>query len=125
MTTCVPENTPYFSANYKCGTQVNDNPSSAILSDNVSFNCADPENEKNDVYKCNTFFFELDDNGNVSVKQGEEVMWSKKFEIGDFERQFILAGKMNASFKNPPNILLSGQIENGEFYHHPIKHSIL
>lgn len=123
MTTCVPENTPYFSANYKCGTQVNDNPiSSAILSDNVSFNCADPENEKNDVYKCNTFFFELDDNGNVSVKQGEEVMWSKTFEIDDFERQFILAGKMNASLKNPPNILLSGQnLENGEFLSSPNK----
>ena len=123
MTTCVPENTPYFSANYKCGTQVNDNPiSSAILSDNVSFNCADPNNEKNDVYKCNTFFFELDDNGNLSVKQGEEVMWSKPFDIDDFDKQFILAGKMNASPKNPPNILLSGQnLENGEFLSSPNK----
>ena len=66
MSTCVPENTPYFSANYKCGTQVNDNPiSSAILSDNISFNCADPNNESNDLYKCNTFYLELDDNGNL------------------------------------------------------------
>ena len=123
MSSCVPANTPYFSANYKCGTQVNNNPiSSALLSDNVSFNCADPENEANDLYKCNTFYLELDDNGNLTIKQGDNVFWSKKLDIDEFDKQFIVVGQMNQSTHSPPNMLLSGEsLANGDFLSSPNK----
>lgn len=111
--TCAPVNTPYFTANYKCGTVTNSNPiSNATKTDHVTFDCSNPDNENNDIYSCNTFYLKLKDDGTINIlksndNNNSEIYYQWKPEISDLDKKFILDGKMNESPKG--DILKAGE----------------
>ena len=123
LSICNPVNTPYFSATYKCGNIVNDTPLSNLTnSDIAQFNCANPDNQTNDLFNCNLFYLILNDDGSMNIKRNNEVMFSWDPEIDETEKLFIIEGGMNESSLDPSNILYGGQTLNpGDFLSSPNK----
>ena len=117
---CTPVNTPYFSATYKCGNVINDTPLSKLTnSDIAQFNCANPDNETNDMFNCNLFYLILNDDGSINIIRKDtnnEVMFTWNPVIDEIEKNFIIVGGMDESPNKPSNILYGGDTLNpGDF----------
>ena len=68
LSSCVPENTPYFSATYKCGNVTSTNViNKKTISDYVLFNCSKTKGSDNDKYDCGMIILELMDDGQLVV----------------------------------------------------------
>ena len=126
VSNCNPINMPYFSATYKCGNVMSNNPLSNLTASEIAqFNCANPENEKNDLYDCNLFYLILNDDGTVNIKRNNDsnqIMYSWDPEIDESEKIFIISAGMNESSLNPKNVLYGGETLNpGDFLSSPNK----
>lgn len=125
--TCAPENTPYFSASYKCGNVPNENLiNKKTVSDYILFDCSNPENNDSDVFGCSEIILELLNSGIViiyrkdlnkeSTAEGSFKnplwLWDPKIE----KDVFNLINKSSYLSESNKTTLLGGEsLENGEY----------